>query len=104
MHIPLSLGPGLPSKDKAGKDCIVYDIIGEWLERTYLFLALPIGFELISYCIVNPEVISNCSTDSSGASRAFLCNLAIEYVEQKYGCVLDRKYKLPKLKYKVCIG
>ena len=51
--------------------------------------------------VVNPGVIENCSSDASGGTRAFLCNLAIEYVEQKYGCVLDRKYKLPRLKYKV---
>jgi len=76
LNIPLSLGPPRMDRDKAKKVCIVYDII------------------------VNPNVLKNASEDKTGAARNFLCELALQYVEQKYKCSVDYKYKLPRLDYK----
>lgn len=76
LNIPLSLGPPRSDKDKAGEACIVYDII------------------------VNPEVLENANNDKTGSSRTFLCELALQYVEQKYQCAVDYRYKLPKMIYK----
>ncbi|GBG32196.1 Protein kintoun [Hondaea fermentalgiana] len=76
LHVPLSLGPPREDRDNAGKSCIVYDII------------------------VNPEVLVRSREDKTGASRNFLCELALGYIEQKYKCAVDYKYKLPKLAYK----
>mmetsp|Transcript_20612 Transcript_20612/g.38366 ORF Transcript_20612/g.38366 Transcript_20612/m.38366 type:complete len:530 (+) Transcript_20612:113-1702(+) len=76
INIPLSLGPPRIDTDKAGAKCTVYDLV------------------------VNPEVLTNAKEDSSGASRNFLCELALQYVEQKYKCKVDYQFKLPKLDYK----
>lgn len=43
-------------------------------------------------CVVNPKVLEG--------DRDALCDLAIAYAEQKYELELDRKFKLPRLKYK----
>lgn len=75
INIPLSLGPQLKDQDKAGKECHVYD------------------------CIVNPICISQALEDSTGNERTFLCNLAMNYVEQKSKRRLNPQFKLPKLKY-----
>lgn len=46
-------------------------------------------------------VVIDCVIHPSMADRRdFVCLLAITYVEQKYSLELDRKYKLPRLKYK----
>lgn len=46
-------------------------------------------------------VVVDCVIHPSMADRRdFVCLLAITYVEQKYSLELDRKYKLPRLKYK----
>mmetsp|Transcript_9223 Transcript_9223/g.10683 ORF Transcript_9223/g.10683 Transcript_9223/m.10683 type:complete len:552 (+) Transcript_9223:67-1722(+) len=76
MNVPLSLGPPRLDKDKSGSDCLVYDII------------------------VNPEIIEQINEDKTGATRNFLCELGIQYVEQKYKCKLDPRFKLPKMRYK----
>jgi hypothetical protein len=75
INIPLSLGPELKDTDKSGKVCLVYD------------------------CIVNPVCINQALEDKSGNERTFLCNLAMNYVEQKSKRRLNPKFKLPKLKY-----
>merc|ERR1711965_927451 len=51
-------------------------------------------------CVVNPTVLAECVNDETGAQRDFICQLALTYVEQKYKLELDRKYKLPRMKYK----
>lgn len=76
LHVPLSLGPPREDRDNAGKSCLVYDVI------------------------VNPDVVKQARDDKSGASRSFLCEVALGYVETKYKCSVDYKYKLPKLAYK----
>jgi len=75
MNIPMSVGVGRRGADKAGVACVIYDIV------------------------VNPVVVEESETDRSGKYRDFVCQLGMQCVEQKYGLVLDRRYKLPKLKY-----
>ena len=48
-------------------------------------------------CIVHPSVIDEAKEDETGNQQNFLCQLGLQYVEQKYKCELDRKYKLPKV-------
>ena len=55
-------------------------------------------------CIVNPEVVTNAENDESGNDKDFLVQLCLQYVESKYKCQLDRRYKLPKMKYKTANG
>lgn len=75
MNIPLSVGPRRSDKDKSGAHCHVYDVI------------------------VNPQVIKDITEDITGKKRDFLCQLSIQGLEQKYKEQLDKRYKLPKLKY-----
>ena len=75
MNIPMSVGPQRNGKDKSGKDCYIYDVI------------------------VNPEVVEEAIQDSTGKYRDFICQLAIQSIEQKYKKNFDKRYKLPKLKY-----
>ena len=75
MNIPLSVGPRRLDKDKSGVQCHVYDVI------------------------VNPKVIDDVVEDITGKKRDFLCQLAIQGLEQKYKENFDKRYKLPKLKY-----
>jgi hypothetical protein len=74
MNIPMSVGPKRLSNDKNGNACAAYDII------------------------VNPKVVRDATTDTSGKQKDFLCQLAIQSLEQKYKLELDYRYKLPKLK------
>ena len=71
----MSVGPKRSNNDKVGKLCIVYDII------------------------VNPKVINDVNEDKIGTYRDFVCQLALQSLEQKYKITLDHRYKLPKLKY-----
>jgi len=75
MNIPMSVGAGRGAADKSGVACTVYDII------------------------VNPDVVEEAGTDRSGKYRDFVCQLGMQCIEQKYKLTLDRRYKLPKLKY-----
>ena len=75
MNIPLSVGPRRFDKDKSSVQCHVYDVI------------------------VNPTVIADVVEDITGKKRDFLCQLALQGLEQKYKEQLDKRYKLPKLKY-----
>ncbi|KAJ1409251.1 pre-RNA processing PIH1/Nop17-domain-containing protein [Ochromonadaceae sp. CCMP2298] len=75
MNIPMSVGAPRQEVDKKGVVCIVYDII------------------------VNPVVILESTADKTGKYRDFICQLGMQYLEQKYAEELDKRYKLPKLKY-----
>jgi hypothetical protein len=75
MNIPLSVGAAHESTDKAGVTCTVYDII------------------------VNPSVLTEFEEDETGRYRDFLCQLCIQALESKYKMTLDKRYKLPKLKF-----
>jgi hypothetical protein len=75
MNIPLSVGPAKEGKDKSGVSCTIYDVI------------------------VNPQVLQDVLTDPTGKHRDFICQLAIQSIEQKYKLNLDKRYKLPKIRY-----
>jgi hypothetical protein len=75
INIPISVGIGREETDKSGIPCLVYDLI------------------------VNPEVIQEVDEDKTGKYRDFICQLGLQSLEQKYQQSLEKKYKLPKLKY-----
>jgi hypothetical protein len=75
MNIPMSVGAPVWTEDKKGAKCVVYDII------------------------VNPVVVCEAAADKTGKYRDFICQLGMQYLEQKYKEELDKRYKLPKLKY-----
>jgi hypothetical protein len=75
MNIPMSVGAPRAEVDKKGVECIVYDII------------------------VHPVVIAESLADKTGKYRDFICQLGMQYLEQKYAAEHDKRYKLPKLKY-----
>lgn len=75
-NIPLGVGPPRACTDHKGAPALVYD------------------------CVVNPKVVEDAEADETGADKDFLVQLAVQYVESKYKCALDRRYKLPKLNYK----
>lgn len=74
LNIPMSVGPRKDDQDKAGIPCMVFDIM------------------------VNPTVVKDAMEDQVGKNKDFLCQLAIQSLEQKYKLSLDKRYKLPKLK------
>nr|CCA17503.1 conserved hypothetical protein [Albugo laibachii Nc14] len=76
LHVPLSIGPPHQVKDMKGIASIAYDV----------------G--------VNSKVVQDCKNDRIGTFRNFVCELAIEYIEKKYKCKLDPRYKLPRLTYR----
>ena len=76
VSVPVSIGPQNPCEDNKKDPCVSTD------------------------CVVNPRVLADADEDKTGAQRDFLCQLAMTYVEQKYKLAMDRKYKLPRLKYK----
>jgi hypothetical protein len=76
MHVPLSLGAPHEVLDKSGTKSIAFDVA------------------------VNTQVVDDCERDPTGAFRNFVCELAIEYIAQKYKVQLDPRYKLPKLTYR----
>lgn len=45
-------------------------------------------------------MLADAAAEESGADTDFLVQLAVQYVETKHKCSLDRRYKLPKLAYK----
>jgi hypothetical protein len=77
LNIPMSVGPAHNEVDKSGASCTCFDVI------------------------VNPKVLIEATEDTTGSYRDFVCQLGIQSVEQKYKelAPLDRRYKLPKLKY-----
>ncbi|TMW60106.1 hypothetical protein Poli38472_000148 [Pythium oligandrum] len=76
IHVPLSLGAPREVKDKRGDTALAFDVA------------------------VNTQVIEDSKTDKTGSFRNFVCELAIEYIDQKYQVKLDSRYKLPKLTYR----
>jgi hypothetical protein len=97
IHVPLSLGAPHEVKDKKGVISLAFDVA------------------------VNTKVVEDCKTDKTGAFRNFVCELAIEYIDQKvswrvpllskpsrltpfgsmqYKIKLDDRYKLPRLTYR----
>ena len=80
LNIPLSMGPIRQDSDRSGAPCAVLDVI------------------------VNPGVVSDCLSDTSGRFRHFAVELALQYAERKHGLLLSAQYKLPKLAYKGRVG
>ncbi|CCI44208.1 unnamed protein product [Albugo candida] len=76
LHVPLSIGPPHQVEDRKGIASIAYDVA------------------------VNSKVVHDCKSDRIGTFRNFVCELAIEYIEKKYECKLDPRYKLPRLIYR----
>ncbi|CEG45938.1 60s ribosomal protein l21-1 [Plasmopara halstedii] len=76
IHVPLSLGAPHEVKDKNGVESLAFDVA------------------------VNTKVVDDCRADKSGAFRNFVCELAIEYIDQKYKIKLDGRFKLPRLTYR----
>ncbi|KAL3669780.1 hypothetical protein V7S43_005159 [Phytophthora oleae] len=76
IHVPLSLGALHEVKDKKGDISLAFDVA------------------------VNTKVVEDCQADKTGAFRNFVCELAIEYIDQKYKIKLDGRYKLPRLTYR----
>ncbi|ETN11582.1 hypothetical protein PPTG_10421 [Phytophthora nicotianae INRA-310] len=76
IHVPLSLGAPHEVKDKKGVSSLAFDVA------------------------VNTKVVEDCQVDKTGAFRNFVCELAIEYIDQKYKIKLDDRYKLPRLTYR----
>ena len=75
MNIPMSVGAPREEFDKSNHSCRVYDII------------------------VNPVVLTEAENDKTGQYRDFVCQLGIQCLEHKYKDIVDKRYKLPKLKY-----
>ena len=76
LNVPCSVGPPRTETDKAGKPAIVFDVI------------------------VNPQVVKDSNDDVSGSTRHWLIEVAMDRIDNKYGTSLDRRYKLPKARYK----
>ncbi|RHY27645.1 hypothetical protein DYB25_012982 [Aphanomyces astaci] len=74
IHVPLSLGPPHEVVDHAQKTCLAIDVA------------------------VNPGVLDDCNNDAT--FRHFVCELALQYLAEKYKFVCDPQYKLPKLSYR----
>ena len=48
------------------------------------FLMSDLGNSCLAYDVcVNPAVIGDCEDDETGTFRNFLCELAIQYIDQK---------------------
>lgn len=59
VHVPLSLGAPHQVMDKSGNTAMAFDVA------------------------VNTQVIEDCKNDKTGSFRNFVCELAIEYIDQK---------------------
>lgn len=73
MHVPVSVGALKKEVDRTGAPCEVVDVI------------------------VHPGVADDCERDGSGGMKHFAVDLAVGYVERKYGLSLSPQYKLPTL-------
>lgn len=60
--MPLSLGAPHEVTDKSGNTALAFDVA------------------------VNTQVVDDCRQDPTGAFRNFVCELAIEYIDQKVRC------------------
>lgn len=59
IHVPLSLGAPHEVTDKKGQRSLAFDVA------------------------VNTKVVEDCKQDKTGAFRNFVCELALEYIDQK---------------------
>jgi len=74
LRFPLSLGPARTDLDRKGAPCTTYDVI--------------FNLDVIKQsCVYRPL-------------KAFLIELALNWIGHKTGSSLDPKFKLPKMKYK----
>jgi hypothetical protein len=76
LSVPCSVGPPRGETDKAGKPAVVFDVI------------------------VNPQVVKDAKDDLTGSTRHWLIEIAMDRIDNKYSTQLDRRYKLPKARYK----
>ncbi|CAI5745939.1 unnamed protein product [Peronospora destructor] len=76
IQVPLSLSAPREVKDKIEVSSLAFDVA------------------------VNTKVVENCHADKTGAFRNFVCEVAIEHIDQKYKIKLDDCYKLPRLTYR----
>ena len=90
VNVPLSLGPGVPGKDRKGIRAAVLlcTCVGRmWTSQGIACVKHPrhmVGVECVVYdAIVHPDVISDAESDETGTFRHFLCTLVMNYVEQK---------------------
>ncbi|GMH36547.1 hypothetical protein BSKO_04415 [Bryopsis sp. KO-2023] len=74
LRIPISVGDLLNDVDKKGEVCTVID------------------------CVFNLDIAKQAKVTRN--LKVFLIDIVMEFVEQKHKIELDRKYKLPRLKYK----
>lgn len=74
LRFPLSCGEIKVEADKAGMPCAVVD------------------------CILHPDVLAAAASHTP--LKAFLVELALQWVGQKHSLELDPRFKLPKMRYK----
>jgi len=74
LRFPLAMSPPRPDKDKKGEACTTFD------------------------CCLNLDVVKQASVYRQ--LKVFLIELALSWVGHKHKMELDRKFKLPKMKYK----
>jgi len=75
LSVPMAVGPLRKSWDRVGESSVVVD------------------------CVAHPSVIDKAINCTTGQYRDFVCQLVMQYVEQKYGKTLDSKYRLPRIRY-----
>ena len=77
LNLPLAMGSIRKCRDKNGSLCIAVD------------------------AIVHPSVKDDLDEDETGSKRDFVCQVLLQCFDQKHKefAPLDRKYKLPRLKY-----
>lgn len=66
IHVPLSLGAPHEVQDKKGATSLAFDVA------------------------VNTQVVTDCRADKTGSFRNFVCELALEYIDQKVSSFLPR--------------
>lgn len=65
IHVPLSLGAPHEVKDKTGATSLAFDVA------------------------VNSQVVDDCRADKTGSFRNFVCELALEYIDQKVSLTMN---------------
>jgi PIH1 N-terminal domain len=74
LRFPLACGELRAEADKAGAPCVVVD------------------------CVLHPDVLAGAA--ACRPLKAFLIELALDWVGRKHGLQLDPKFRLPKMAYK----
>jgi hypothetical protein len=77
LNLPLAMGPTRTCQDKSATLCIAVD------------------------AIVHPSIKDDIEKDLTGSKRDFVCQVLLQCFDQKHTTLapLDRKYKLPRMKY-----